>query len=220
MWIITTSDSNIEVAIAAIMSAAVAGALSARRKSNEKEKEKTEVLRWLSEYDETKNGMLNRQSFSRLLSDIDEEHECTNVALDFCLNGRISINYIQEWKIIPELVNRYQQFHLQKDTFLKYDTNQLGYLDEKALSSFLTDIVGKTITEADAKIAIFTCSEKDSAIRNGEQPLFVNGLHDGVEIQRAVDMFKTIKQKEQQRLNNTNLLEVPNGNGSKCCIVQ
>ena len=100
-----------------------------------------------------------------------------------------------------------------------FDTDILASMLH-GLSDLLSDIVGKTITEADAKIAIFTCSDKDSVIRNGEQPLFINGLHDGVEIQRAVDMFKTIKQKEQQRLNNTNLLEVPNGNGSKCCIVQ
>ena len=110
------------------MSAAVAGAIAAKKKSDKKEVEKREVLKWLSEYDKQKKGILTRESLQNLLSDIDDKHECTMEALDFVLNGKESINYIKDWELIPEIVSKYQSMHLQKDLFIKYDTDNDGYL--------------------------------------------------------------------------------------------
>ena len=56
------------------------------------------------------------------------------------------MNYIKDWELIPEIVSKYQSMHLQKDLFIKYDTDNDGYLDENKLRLFLSDVLEKDIS--------------------------------------------------------------------------
>ena len=194
-----------------VMSAAVAGAIAAKKKADEKEIEKREVLKWLSEYDKQKKGIFTRESLQNLLSDIDDKHECTMEALDFVLHGKESINYIKDWELIPEIVSKYQSMHLRKDLFIKYDTDNDGYLDENKLRLFLSDVLEKDISINEARMAILSCKNKENDTRKAEET-DVNGLRSGEEIQNAIDMYKEIKKNKDR-----NLLEVKSG--GSCCVI-
>ena len=132
-------------------------------------------------------------------------------ALDFVLNGKESINYIKDWELIPEIVSKYQSMHLRKDLFIKYDTDNDGYLDENKLRLFLSDVLEKDISINEARMAILSCKNKENDTRKAEET-DVNGLRSGEEIQNAIDMYKEIKKNKDR-----NLLEVKSG--GSCCVI-